>query len=104
MASTTQNIIDDIYVNFKDIFITPAISTNMYKEIERKINIFVKKTIQHGRKHGFRTNVKFYALNVAMKNFLTHEPSLDSYELYHIHVKNIRNVLIKPKTYIQKNP
>ena len=41
------------------------------------------------------------------KNFLTHEPSLDSYELYisyiNIHVKNIRNVLIKPKTYIQKN-
>ena len=33
MASTTHNIIDDLYVNFKDIFITPAISTNMYKEI-----------------------------------------------------------------------
>ena len=27
MVSTTQNIIDDLYVNFKDIFITPAIST-----------------------------------------------------------------------------
>ena len=40
-----------------------------------------------------------------MKNFLTHEPSLDSYELYHnlYTLKNIRNVLIKPKTYIQKN-
>ena len=25
MASTTQNISDDFYVNFKDIFITPAI-------------------------------------------------------------------------------
>ena len=40
-------------------------------------------------KHGFRTNVKFYAMNVCMgmKNFLTHEHSLDSYELYHIHMK-----------------
>ena len=34
---------------------------------------------------------------MAMKNFLTHEHSLDSYELYYIHVKNIRNVLINPK-------
>ena len=34
MASTTQNIIDDLYVNFKDIFIGPAISTNMYTKIE----------------------------------------------------------------------
>ena len=37
MASTTQSIIDDLYVNFKNIFITPAISTNMYKEIEKRI-------------------------------------------------------------------
>ena len=50
MAPTTQNIIDDLYVNFKDIFITPAISTNMYKELK---NRFVKKTRQHGRKTWF---------------------------------------------------
>ena len=35
MASTIQNIIDNLYVNFKHIFITSAISTNMYKEIEK---------------------------------------------------------------------
>ena len=38
MASTTQNIIDGLYVNFTDIFIAPAMSTNMYKEIENKNN------------------------------------------------------------------
>ena len=96
MASTTQNIIDDLYVNFKDIFITPAISTNMYKEIKK--TDLSKKLDNMAEKHGFRTNVKFYA----MKNFRTHEPSLDSYELYHIHVKNIRNVLIKPKNMYTK--
>ena len=46
MASTTQNIIDDLYVNFKDIFIAPAISTNMYKEIEKKNNRPAKKSRQ----------------------------------------------------------
>ena len=33
MGSTTQTIIDDLYVNFKYIFISPAISINMYKEV-----------------------------------------------------------------------
>ena len=102
MASTTQIIIDDLYVNLKDIFITPAISTNMYKEIEKTPDLS-KKLDNMAEKHSFRTNVKFYAMNMAMKIFLTHEPSLDSYELYHIYVKNIINVLIKPKIYIQKN-
>ena len=64
MASTTQNIIDDLYVNFKDIFITPAISTNMYKEIEKKKTDLPKKIDNMAEKHGFRTNVKFYAMNV----------------------------------------
>ena len=40
---------------------------------------------------------------MAMNNFLTHEHSLDSYELYYIHVKNIRNVLMKQnKIYTKK--
>ena len=102
MTSNTQNIIDDLYVNFKDIFIMPAISTNMYKRDFK--NRFVKKTRQHGRKTWFSNECEVLRNEcMAIENFLTHESSLDSYELYHIHVKNIRNVLIKPKTYIQKN-
>ena len=102
MASTTHNIIDDLYVNFKDIFISPAISTNMYKEIEKKNNISAKKSRQHGRKTWFSNECDVLRKEcMSMKNFLTYEHSLDSSELYHIHVKNIKNVLIKQK-YIYK--
>ena len=99
MASITQNIIDDLYVSFKDIFIAPAIS--MYIEIEKKNNRSAKKTRQHGRKTWFSKECETVRKEcMAMKNFLTHEHSLNSYELYHIHVKNIRNVLIKQKIYV----
>ena len=65
MASTTQNISDDLYVNFKDIFITPGISTNMYKEIEKKKKTDLsKKNRQHGRKTWFSDEYEFYAMNV----------------------------------------
>ena len=39
---------------------------------------------------------------MAMKNFLTHEPSLDSYELYHIHVKKYKKCLNKTKNIYTK--
>ena len=104
MASTTQNIIDYLYVNFKDIFITPAISTNMYKEIERQKNRFVKKTRQHGRKTWFSNECEVLRNEcMDMKNFLTHEPSFDSYELYHIHVKKYKKCVNKTKNIYTKN-
>ena len=88
MASTTQNIIDDLYVNFKDIFIAPAISTNIYTKIENKNNRSAEETRQHGRKTWFSNECEILRKEcMAMKNFLTHEHSLESYELYHIHVK-----------------
>ena len=64
MASTTQNIIDDLYVSFKDIFIAPTISTNMYIQIEKKNNRSAKKIGNMAEKHRLRKNVKLYAINV----------------------------------------
>ena len=94
MTSTTQNIIDDLHVNFKDIFITPAISTSMYKE--RKRNRSANKTGQHGRKIWFSNECEVLHMEcMTMKNFFTHEHSLDSFELYHIHVKQYKKCVNK---------
>ena len=39
---------------------------------------------------------------MAMKNFLTHEHSLNSYELYHIHVKKYKKCFNKTKNIYTK--
>ena len=52
----------------------------MYNEIEKETNRSAKKTIQHGRKTWFSNECEVLRKEcMAMKIFLTHEHSLDSY-------------------------
>ena len=74
----------------------------MYKETEKNPDL-PKKMDNMTEKYGFRMNVKFYYKEcMAMKKFLTHEHSLDSYELYHIHVKKYKKCVYKTKNIYQK--
>ena len=100
MDSTTQNIIDDLYVNFKDIFITPAISTNMYKEIEK--NRFAKKR-QHGRKTWFSNECEVYARNVWLRKTFSHMNTVWIHMNYIIYwLKKYIKCVNKTNKYIQK--
>ena len=90
-------------MNFKDIFIVPAISKSMYKEIEKKNNTSAKKTRQQCRKTWFSNKCEVLRKEcMAMKNFLTHEHSLNSYELYHIHVEKYKKCANKTKNIFKK--
>ena len=65
----------------------------MNTKIENKNNRPVKKTRQHGRKTWFSNECEvLHKECMAMKYFLTHEHSLDSYELSHIHVKKYEQI------------
>ena len=53
MSQFTQAIIDNMYIDMKELFIQPARKTGIYKVFDEKPNKFIKKTRSHGRQSWF---------------------------------------------------
>ena len=62
MSHATQELIDHLYTNMKELFIEPANSTGIYREYTNHSRIVGKNGM--GEKHGLIVSVKYYVRNV----------------------------------------
>ena len=64
MSQVTQDIIDNMYIDMKELFIQPAKKTGIYKVFDEKPSTFIKKIGDMVGNHGIIMNVMHYVGNV----------------------------------------
>ena len=64
MSHATQELINHLYTNMKELFIEPANSTGIYREYTNHSRNVGNQSRRHGKKHGLIVNVKYYVRNV----------------------------------------
>ena len=99
MSQVTQDVIDNMYICMKELFIQPAKKTGIYKEIEKKSSKFVKKTRRHGRKSWYNNECDVLRKKcMSMKNSLKNEHASGTHEqLFHEHIRKYKKLVVKTK-------
>ena len=105
MSHVTHDIIDSLYVEMKNIFIQPAKSTGMCKEIKHGGKQNVKNTRRHGKHTWFNDECEISRKKcMSLKNPLKlNNTSEQQHQLFHDHVKRYKKLVSNTKRlYLKK--
>ena len=99
MCKVTQDIIDNMYIDMKELFIQPAKKTGIYKVFDKKPNTFIKKTRRHGKQSWYNNECDALRRKcMSMKKSLKVESSSSKdLQLFHEHVNKYKKLVVKTK-------
>ena len=98
MSQVTQDIIDNMYIDMKELFIQPAKKTGIYKVFDEKPSTFIKKTRRHGRQSWYNNECDALRRKcMLMKKSLIVECIGTHLKLFHEHVKRYKKLVLKTK-------
>ena len=96
---TSENSIEQLYIEIKDVFIQPAKVTNMYKEIKESYNKKTNVDRRHGSHVWFNQNCDMLRREcMSIKNSLSISSTHDeTHLLYMEHIREYKTNVTKTK-------
>ena len=96
MTITSENTIEQLYMEIKDVFIQPAKSTSMYKETKERYNRKTKVDRRHGSHVWFNKNCEMLLKNASIKNSLSIKSTPDKTHLLYLkHIHEYKKLVSK---------